>query len=257
VPATSTRATAQPLNGQVAVVTGAAGAIGGAIVLRLAGAGAHVVVHFNRNAAGADRIVRAVRRLDRRALAVQADLSNREQVVRLFERTLDRFGRADVLVNNAAVPPGRDLRDYDDGEWDETMAVNVKAAASCTQVFGVHMFDRGAGRVVNIASTAGVRPLPGAHAYVASKAALIGMTRSLALSLAPHVTVNCVVPGFVDSFTPGARLPAFFARMKRKIPLQRLASVQDVAAAVQFLAAEGGYMTGQTLVLDGGWTIAS
>ena len=240
----------------MAVVTGAAGAIGGAVALDLAGAGAHVVVHFNRSEAAAARLVRSIRRLKQRAMAVEADLSKRDQVLRLFERTIERFGRADVLVNNAAVHPGRDLRDYEDREWDETLAVNVKAAASCTQIFGLDMVERGHGRVVNIASTAGLRPLPGAHAYVASKAALIGVTRSLALSLAPDVTVNCVVPGFVDTFAPGARLPPFFARVKRTIPMRRLASVGEVAAAVRFLAVDGGYITGQTLVLDGGWTIA-
>lgn len=244
-----------PLMGQVAVVTGGSGAIGGGIALALADAGAAVVVHFNRDACSPGRVVRSIRRRGGRALAVQGDLVDRNQVLRLLEVTIDQFGHADALVNNAAVPPGADLWELGEDEWDHTIAVNLKAAVLCAQAFGLHMHHRRTGRIVNIASTAGVRPLPGAHAYVAAKAALIGVTRSLAMSLAPHVTVNSVVPGFVDTFPPGARLSPWWKSVRRAIPARRLATVQDVAHAVRFLIAEAAFITGQALIVDGGATL--
>lgn len=244
------------LEGKVAIITGASRGIGQAVAFSLAAEGAAIAVNFCQSAEEADQVVRALENQGARAIAVQADVAHRDQVSRLLEVALRVFGRADILVNNAGVTLGADLFEITDEAWDRVLDVNLKGTFLCCQVIGGFMFRECSGRIVNIASTAGIRPLPRSHHYVASKAGVIGLTRSLALTLAPYVTVNGVAPGFVETEAHRALDSTRRQDLLARIPVGRLATAAEVADVVRFLVCEGGYITGQTIVTDGGLTLS-
>lgn len=244
------------LKDRVAIVTGASRGIGRAVAEALSSEGAAVVVGFHEGIDSAQGVVQLINARGGLATAVRVDVAVRDEVTKLLAATLDGFGRVDVLVNNAGMTLGADLFDISDQAWDRVLEVNLKGTFLCCQIIGRQMLQQGFGRIVNIASTAGLSPFPSSHHYVASKAGVIGLTRALALSLAPHVTVNSVAPGFVETETRsalgGTRRQALLAR----IPLGRLATVVEVANTVRFLVCEGEYITGQTIVTDGGLTLS-
>jgi 3-oxoacyl-[acyl-carrier protein] reductase len=270
------------LEGRVALVTGAASqrGMGRAMALGLARAGADVVVSDvarhslvhrveSDDWQGLDSIVEEIERLGRRAWAIPADLSDGDDAERLGKEAVGAVGRIDVLVNNAAAPGeqsaswelGRDL-------WDRTVAVNLTAAFLLSQAVVPGMIERRWGRIVNIASTLGKKPWAGKPAYNATKSALIGLTRSLALELGPRgITVNAVCPGLTTTdraFVSDEAVSAMDDVAKlvdslvtREVPLGRAGRPAEPAALVTFLASsEGEYITGQAVNVDGGWYMA-
>lgn len=240
------------LDGRVALVTGASRGIGRAVALRLASAGAAVVVNYRERREAADAVVAAIRGFGRRALAICADVSRSADVAAMFSRVTGDFGPPDILVNNAGVATVRGLDDLDEAEFDRTLRVNLTSAFLCTQAALPSMRARRWGRIVNLSSVAarGGGAI-GVH-YNASKAAIEGLTRGYAARVAAEgITVNAIAPGPVETEMSAALAADFIAR----IPVGRIGSPDEVAQAV--LATIGnGFITGQVIPVNGGLLFA-
>lgn len=245
------------VEGRVALVTGATGGIGSDLAAALGRAGARVGV-AGRRGSRVQSVVEAIRAAGGEASAIDLDLTDRSSIEAAVANVVATFGRIDILVNNAGLGTNHDAIDATEVEWDELFAVNVRGLFFACQSAARHMLAQGSGRIINMASQAGVVGIRRHAAYSASKAAVIGLTRVLALEWAPHgITVNAVAPTWV--YTPGTaeRLddPTFLASVLERIPVGRVASTADVAAAVIYLASPGAAMvTGTVLAVDGGWT---
>lgn len=242
-------------DGKVVLVTGAGRGIGREIASSFVKAGAKVGVNYLTSQRGAEAVVEEARRLGREALAVQADVSDRDQVRRMVEGIIKIFGRIDVLVNNAAVYNTTPFLEVSDQVWDSTISVNLKGPFLCSQAVAPAMLSQGEGSIINIAAVDGIRARPGYRVSVAdaaAKAGLIMLTRRLAVDLAPQVRVNSVAPGLIDSKEEGLA-EEVRARISRRIPLGRVGLPADVAGIVLFLASDAAsYITGEVIVVDGG-----
>jgi NAD(P)-dependent dehydrogenase (short-subunit alcohol dehydrogenase family) len=240
------------LQGQVALVTGAARGIGRAIAARLQRDGATVVIN--------DVLEAELEQVLREGIgreAIVADVSVRDEVQAMVDRVVDRFGRLDILVNNAGVEPKASVLEMTDEQWNRAIAVNLNGTFLGTQIAARHMVARGGGgRIIQISSIAAKNFLPNCSNYCASKAGVNGFTREAARELAAHgITVNAVCPGVIETeMTAAARAnPAMMEKWMREIPAKRLGHAEEVAAFVAFLASpEAGYITGQALNIDGG-----
>jgi NAD(P)-dependent dehydrogenase (short-subunit alcohol dehydrogenase family) len=252
------------LQGQVAIVTGAGRGIGRATALELARLGADIVI-AELDAGGADKTAALVKDLGRRAVVVPTDVTKRGDLATMVERTRAAFGRIDVLVNNAGIYRAATTLDVTEEHWDAIMTINAKAVFFATQAVLPVMIAQKSGSIVSLASMAGKVGSRTNLPYNASKAAVISMTKSLALAhAADGIRVNCVCPGFVetDMWTMVAReqgallnqTPEEFTRRRQEsVPLGRMERPEDVATVIGFLASpRAGYMTGQALSVDGG-----
>ena len=246
------------LTGRVALVTGAARGLGNAISLALAHAGAHVALGLRDLETGGD-VVRAIQAMGRRALPLQMDVTRLDQVTRAVEETVAGFGRLDILVNNAGIAPGNPAEAVREEDFDLTLAVNLKGTFFASQAAGRVMIGQGYGRIVNVGSQAGFVALPGESVYCMTKAAISHLTRCLAVEWGRHdITVNAVAPTFIA--TPGT--DAYLADpgnradvIERIAALHRVGRPMDVAGAVVFLASPAASLiTGDTILIDGGWT---
>jgi len=245
------------IEGQVALVTGATGGIGADLAAAFGLAGARVGV-AGRDRVQAEIVVDAIRAAGGEAAPIDLDLTDRASIDGAVRQLVETFGRIDILVNNAGLGTNHDAIDATESEWDDLFAVNVRGLFFACQSAARHMLSQGSGRIINMASQAGLVGIRRHAAYSASKAAVIGLTRVLALEWSPlGVTVNAVAPTWV--YTPGTadRLddPAFLASVLERIPAGRVAQTADVAAAVLYLASPAaGMVTGSVLTVDGGWT---
>ena len=240
---------------KTAFVTGGSGDIGGAIARALAAAGADVAISYVSQLDKATETVDAVRRQGRRSLAVQLDQRDPQAIDAASRKVMDEFGRVDILVNNAAWNIGIPFTDLDSltGDiWDRVLETNVRGPYLLARALAPHLRAHGAGRIVNIASVGGIYPLSSSIAYSSSKAALIHLTRCLAVALAPSVTVNCIAPGLVEGTRMARRLPESVLEGARKqVVLGRTGSAQDIAEqVVTYCRADS--VTGQLAVIDGG-----
>ena len=244
------------LEGKAALITGGGTGIGRATAIRFASEGADVAVNYSRSRQEAEATVAQLEDLGTRAIAVQADVSDRAAVDRMVSTTCEAFGRLDVLVNSAGTTrfvPLPDLESLTDDTWDPVFDVNVKGSFYCARAAISRMKQVGGGQIINVASIAGLTGQGSSIAYAASKAAVISITKSLALTQAPDIRVNAVAPGVVDTrwvdgwedFVTGAR---------DSTPLRRVATAEDVADVI-FSLAISGFVTGQTWVVDGGYTL--
>jgi 3-oxoacyl-[acyl-carrier protein] reductase len=248
------------LSGKTAIVTGSAVGVGRATALELARRGANVVVNYSRSEAEAEQTATDVEALGAKALLVRADVSQDDEVRDMVKQTVDRFGSVDVLVNNAAIThfvSSRDLEALTEEMWDRILAVNVKGLFFCSRAAIPYMKQKGNGCIVNIASVAGINGSGSSIAYCASKAAVINMTIAFARAFAPEVRVNCVAPGFIDTRWHSARpevqdYDALKERVAKGTPLARVGTPEDIARAVLSLIDGADFVTGQTLVVDGG-----
>jgi NAD(P)-dependent dehydrogenase (short-subunit alcohol dehydrogenase family) len=248
----------QRFTDQVAIVTGGSRGIGRAIVERLADEGAHVVI-ADRNEEGGAAISRAISEGGGRAEFVRTDVTSRADVERLVEYVLQRMGRIHVLVNNAGIHDMRPFCEETEELWERLYRVNVLGVVLPSQTVVRHMRDVGGGVIVHTASKAGVVGEPGHVAYSASKGAVIALTRSMAVELAPdHIRVNAVCPGPVMTDMLLAAAPTEAARqaLAEAAPLGRVGRPEDIAAAVAYLASsDSDWCTGQAISVDGGLSI--
>jgi len=243
------------LTGQVALVTGASQGIGRAIALRLAGCGAKVAA-IARNADKLASTIDAIKAAGGQAQAWSCDVKNGESVQATVEAVVEALGRLDILVNNAGVTRDTLLPRMGDDDWDDVLDTNLRGAFLFTRAASRPMMQQRYGRVINITSVSGLMGNPGQANYSASKAGLIGFTKTVAKELAGRkITVNCVAPGFIESDMTAALGDVILDEAKKRIPAKRLGKTDDIADAVLFLASKAAsYITGTTLVVDGGMT---
>jgi 3-oxoacyl-(acyl-carrier-protein) reductase len=241
------------LKDKVALVTGAGRGIGEAIALTLAREGAHIIVN-DFDQAGAQATVAKVEALGRQALADGANIADRGQVKALFQSIKDTFGRLDILVNNAGITRDGLLLKLSEEHWDQVMAVNLKGVFNCTQLAAEMMREQAYGKIVNLSSASAQMGNIGQVNYAASKAGVIGMTKTLAKELAKfNINVNAVAPGFILTPMTEAVPDKVKDYLIKGIPLGRAGSPEDVADAVSFLVSEkSAYITGQVIACNGG-----
>ena len=239
---------------KTAVVTGGSRGLGRAICLELARGGANVVLCYAGNEAAANETVAACESLGAKAVSVRCDVSKEDEVKALSDAALKTFGRIDILVNNAGITRDGLLMMMKPEDFDAVIAANLRGAFLCMKAVARQMVKQRYGRIVNLSSVVGLRGNAGQVNYAASKAGVVGMTKSLAKELASRgVTVNAVAPGFIETDMTAAMPQAAKDAMMPTIPMQRLGAPEDVAKAVAFLASdEAAYVTGQVLAVDGG-----
>ncbi len=246
----------QHLKDKVALVTGASRGIGKAAAIALVGQGAKVVVNYARSSEAAEAIVQAITAAGGEAIALQADVSQAEQVDNLIKQTLDKFGRIDVLVNNAGITKDTLLLRMKPEQWQAVIDLNLTGVFLCTKAVSKIMLKQRSGRIVNIASVAGQMGNSGQANYSAAKAGVIGFTKTVAKELANRgITVNAVAPGFIETdMTQDLKSD----KIIDFIPLGRYGKPEEVAGTIRFLAADpaAAYITGQVFNVDGGMVMA-
>ena len=238
---------------QVAIITGSSRGIGKAAALALAAEGATVVVNYARSSAAADDVVAAITEAGGSAIALQADVSQEDQVDALIKATKEQFGRIDVLINNAGITRDTLLLRMKPADWQAVIDLNLTGVFLCTRAVAKIMLKQRSGRIINISSVAGLMGNPGQANYSAAKAGVIGFTKTVAKEMAPRgVTVNAVAPGFIETDMTN-ELPNTEEILKF-IPLGRYGQADEVAGLIRFLAADpaAAYITGQVMNVDGG-----
>ncbi len=242
------------MSGKVALVTGSSRGIGRAIALRLAADGCAVVVNYRAGADAAAEVVGSIESAGGTAVAVQADVTDGAAVESLVGQTLERFGRLDVLVNNAGVTRDGLLMRMKDADWDMVIATNLRSVFLASRAVLRPMMRQRGGRIVSITSISGLSGNAGQCNYAAAKAGIVGFTLSLAKEAGSRgITVNAVAPGYVPTDLTGDLPQALLDEAVKATPLGRLGTVQDIASAVSFLASDdAAFITGQVLRVDGG-----
>lgn len=248
--------TLQRLRGQVAIVTGASRGLGRAIAIALAKEGANVVVNYARSSGAAEAVVADIVGMGGSAIALQADVSQADQVDAMLKAALNQWGRIDILVNNAGITRDTLLLRMKPEDWQAVIDLNLTGVFLCTRAVSKVMLKQRSGRIINIASVAGQMGNPGQANYSAAKAGVIGFTKTVAKELASReVLVNAVAPGFIETDMTGELKTD---EILQYIPLGRFGKPEHVAGVVCFLAADpaASYMTGQVINIDGGMVMA-
>lgn len=242
------------LSGKVALVTGASRGIGRHIALSLAEAGADVAVNYAGNEAKAQEVVDEIKSLGRRAFAVRANVASFAEVEAMVKQVTKEFGRLDILVNNAGITRDNLLMRMKEDDWDAVIETNLKGVFNGVKAVSRTMMKQRSGRIINLSSVVGVMGNAGQANYAASKAGIIGLTKSAARELASRgITVNAIAPGFIETDMTAKLEEETQKQLISQIPLGRLGQPQDVARVVRFLASDdAAYITGQTLHVDGG-----
>jgi NAD(P)-dependent dehydrogenase (short-subunit alcohol dehydrogenase family) len=246
------------LKGKIAIVTGSSKGIGKAIALSLSREGADLVV-LSRHLKDAELVKKKIVNEGGKALALQIDISKKEEVDRLLNKTLSEYGRIDILVNNAGISPiPKRAENVSEAEWDQMMAINLKGLFFCCQAVGKEMIKQKHGKIINMSSVLGVTVRKGLLGYCVTKAAIIQLTKALAVEWAKYnIKVNALAPSWVDTEFIKAldETPKIKQSYIDSTPLGRFAIPEDIVGAVIYLASDvSDYVTGSTLFIDGGWT---
>jgi len=241
------------LNGKIALVTGAAQGIGMDIALGLAKDGADVAI-CDVNLEAAQKTAGDIEAMGRKSLALKANVAASADVTAMIDQVVEKFGRIDILVNNAGITRDGLILRMKEEDWDLVLSINLKGAFLCTKTALKHMTKQRTGTIINIASIVGAMGNAGQANYVASKAGLIGLTKTIAREYANrNITANAVAPGFIDTAMTQALSEQVRVDLAKQIPLGRLGSSEDVANAVRFLASPAAaYITGQVIHVNGG-----
>ena len=242
------------LNGKIAVVTGSSRGIGRAIAVRLAEEGCKIVINYSKDLDGAKETQKLV---GDNSIIVKADVSKASECKKLIDGAVKKFGKVDILVNNAGVFDMKPLEEISEADWEKVVGTNSKSVLFCSKYAAEHMKN---GSIVNIASYVAFRSRPMRSIYASSKSAVVGLTHSLAMELAPSIRVNAVAPGIIETGLSRHIVsnPEELKKRLSKIPLNRLGKPEDVACAVAFLASDGSsYVTGITLIVDGGMSVSA
>ena len=244
----------KPLDSRVAVVTGASRGIGRAIALELAKRGAAIVVNYHLNANPAEEVVCAIQEMGGQAAAIQADVSRPAEADALIKGAIDRYGKIDILINNAGIARDSLIMMMKEEDWDAVIDTNLKGTWTCSKAAVKAMMRKRYGRIINITSISGIAGQAGNINYSASKAGMIGLTKALAKEVASRqITVNAVAAGLINAGM-SEQIPAdLIPDLEARIPLGRWGTADEIAYAVGFLASnEASYITGQILTVDGG-----
>lgn len=242
------------LNDKIALVTGGSRGIGREIAKTLAGDGAVVIVNYNGSAQKAQETVAEIEAAGGKAEAVQCDISSFEKSGELMDYIIKTYGKLDILVNNAGITKDGLLMKMSEADFDAVVNTNLKGAFNCMQHVARQMIKQRGGRIINMASVVGVMGNAGQVNYAASKAGIIGMTKSAAREMASRgITVNAIAPGFIVTEMTDVLSDAVKEAMKQQIPMKTFGETSDVAEVVAFLASEKAkYITGQVISVDGG-----
>ena len=242
------------LHEKTALVTGAGKGIGRAIALRLANEGANVVINYSGSEDAAADCAAECEKAGVRTLRVKADVSDAAQVEEMFARAVEEFGTVDILVNNAGITRDKIILRMKEEDFDSVLDINLKGSYNCMKAASKIMLKQRSGRIISISSIVGLRGNAGQVNYSASKAGIIGMTKSLARELASKgINVNAVAPGFIETDMTKALPEAEKEKLLAVIPTGRMGKPEDIAGAVLFLAGpDSSYVTGQVLTVDGG-----
>lgn len=245
------------LEDRVAIVTGGTRGIGRAIVLMLAKEGCHVAFTYLKSQKEAADLKSQIEALGRKALGLQMDVRDFTQSKELVEKTIREFGKLDILVNNAGITRDKALMMMTEEDWQEVIQTNLGGLFNVTRSAIITFLKQKKGDIINITSISGIIGMSRQTNYAASKAGIIGFTRSLAKEVAPYnIRVNAVAPGFIETDMLSGLKEEYKEEIKKNIPLQRIGRAQDVAGAVKFLlSSAAGFITGQVLVVDGGLSI--
>ena len=244
-------------DGRVALVTGGGRGIGRAVALRLANEGANVAISYRSNDASADEAAEEVRAAGVKCAVFKGDVASPDEVAELFEGVGEAFGRIDILVNNAGLTRDNLMMRMKEEEFDDVVATNLKGTYLCTRAALRPMIRARWGRIVSVSSVVGLVGNAGQANYAASKAGIIGFTKSVAREVAQRgITANVVAPGYVETELTGTLPEKVKDQIRGQVPAGRFGEAEEVAEVVAFLAGEGaGYVTGQTLAVDGGMTM--
>ena len=241
------------LDGQTAIVTGAGRGIGRAIAKELAATGANVVVNYVTSADAAHELAREIEELGPKVLVVQADVTEYDQVGEMIKQTIETFGQIDILVNNAGITRDKTLKNMTREHWDEVVDVNLGSLFNCTKQVLPFMLERKSGKIVNISSFVAQGGNVGQSNYAATKAGIIGFTKSLALEVSRHgITVNAVCPGFTETDMLMTVPEHIRQRILDKIPMGRFGKPEEIASCVRYIVTEADYMTAQAISINGG-----
>jgi 3-oxoacyl-[acyl-carrier protein] reductase len=242
------------LDQMIALVTGGSRGIGRAIALRLAGEGAHVMISYRSSGAGAQEVVDGIKALGRESAAYQSDAAQFEPSKKIVDEIVARHKRLDILVNNAGITRDGLLVRMSESDWDDVIGTNLKSVFNFSKAALHPMMSQRSGRIINVTSIAGITGNAGQANYAASKAGIIGFTKSLAKEVGSrNIQVNAVAPGFVETEMTAKLNDAQRQKLAESIPLKRTGSPEEVAGVVSFLASpDAQYMTGQVICIDGG-----
>lgn len=242
------------LKGKCAIITGASRGIGKAIALKLASLGANIVLNYRSNEKEALEVENEIKNMGVETLCVKGDISNSEEVENLINSAKEKFGTIDIMVNNAGITKDTLILRMKEEDFDSVIDVNLKGVFNCLRAITPVMVKQKHGKIINLSSVVGISGNAGQVNYSASKAGVIGMTKSLAKEVGSRgITVNAVAPGFIETDMTDVLGDKYKEEMKKNIPLKRLGTANDVAEVVAFLASESSnYVTGQVIQVDGG-----
>lgn len=242
------------LSGKTALITGGSRGIGRAIAKKLSSLGCNIVINYNSNAAPAEELINELKVEGKEGLALQGDVSNFEDAKNIVDTTVKTYGSIDILINNAGITRDTLLLRMSEEDFDQVISTNLKGAFNCTKHASKYMLKKKKGRIISIASVIGLVGNVGQANYAASKAGIIGLTKSVAKELATrNITVNAIAPGFIVSDMTDQLSDEQKSAIKSNIPMNSFGTAEDIANLVGFLASdESGYITGQVINVDGG-----